>query len=101
LDDLSPKYDPSTMSLFRETQNGHSYHVIHMNDRPAMELSPTTVAPGSYFVMGDNRDDSLDSRYWGFVTREKFLGKAGFIWFSFDKDNPPWLRLSRFFTMLN
>lgn len=100
LEDLAPKYEPEKMSLFKETYNGHSYYVAHMNDRPAMEMPATTVPPGAYFVMGDNRDDSQDSRYWGFVAREKFLGKAGFIWFSFDKDHAPWLRFSRFFTKL-
>lgn len=41
-----------------------------------------TVPTRSYFVMGDNRDDSLDSRYWGFVPRENIQGKPLFVWFS-------------------
>jgi len=42
------------------------------------------VPPGSYFAMGDNRDSSLDSRYWGFVPRENIIGKPLVIYWSFD-----------------
>jgi len=62
-----PVYDRARQMLAEHVQNG--------------EL---VVPPDSYFAMGDNRDNSLDSRYWGFVPRENIIGKPLLIFWSYD-----------------
>jgi signal peptidase I len=52
------------------------------------EYGPVTVPAGQYFMMGDNRDNSQDSRYWGFLPLSYVKGRALFIYFSIDDGTP-------------
>jgi len=61
--------------------------------QPGTQVDEFVVPQGHYFVIGDNRDNSLDGRYWGFVPEENLVGEAVAIWMSFDfeRDESDWL----------
>jgi signal peptidase I len=74
------------------TDNGSAAEAL-LGEGPAFE---TTVPAGSYFMMGDNRDNSEDGRAWGFVPEDNLVGKATRIWFNWDlkrTGGPLWSRL--------
>jgi signal peptidase I len=82
--------DPSTDSYHPSMDWQRSY-LLHPDDanryRPTRDnWGPVVVPPESFFVMGDNRDQSLDSRYWGFVPRDSIKGRAVMLYFSWDRN---------------
>jgi signal peptidase I len=58
---------------------------------PRDYFGPLKVPPGQYLMMGDNRDHSYDSRFWGLVDRDEVEGRAMFIYWSWDSDSNGWL----------
>ncbi len=96
-------FDPDSMryaKAFREQLGGKTFDTLNDDDRPAfvpgasdfpykdhcnytVEGVVCKVPAGHYFMMGDNRDNSLDSRYWGFVPEANIVGKAFFVWMNF------------------
>ncbi|MHC4656931.1 MAG: signal peptidase I [Planctomycetota bacterium] len=88
--------------LATENLDGCTHAVMSIPSvRAIRSFGPVTVPADHYFVMGDNRDNSKDSRHFGFVQRQAIVGKARGVIVSFDITDKYQPRLKRFFDSLN
>ena len=86
--------------IFEETLKGRRHPVlVAAGPSVTQDFGPITVPAGSYFMMGDNRDESFDSRFWGFVDLKAVNGKAFIIYWSWDVTKPL-LSIDRFSSII-
>lgn len=84
------------VAKYKENLNGVIHDIFIRADIPAVDFD-IVVPEGNYFMMGDNRDDSADSRYWGFVPDNYLRGKAFLVWMSWNSktDNIRWSKIGK------
>jgi signal peptidase I len=92
-DDYFPKGE--LLTPWSKAIKDEHFQFLLIDGKPLSEWTEYTLTQNYYWAMGDNRDDSLDSRYWGYIPENNILGEALFTYFSLDLDSwiPRWDRI--------
>lgn len=96
--------NPEAFDIYLERDLGTHRRVIFQKKREEQNFGPLVVPPGEVFLLGDNRDASDDSRYWGTVPTDQIYGKVLFVWLSLNwqkrwaGDRYPSIRWERLFS---
>jgi signal peptidase I len=99
--DEIPMNQHSQYGFYSESIDGTSHPVLTMPWRPSFRsFESETIPPGYYFVMGDNRDNSFDSRGFGLVQRQSIIGRATAVVASLNPEEHYFPRWHRFLTRL-
>jgi len=99
--DPTPGEGMGNSYCLKEDLQGVKHSVmLHPETQSRRSFNSITIPPGHYFMMGDNRDNSTDSRYFGFVKRDRIVGRAIDVVISLDINNKYRPRWERFFSRL-
>ena len=101
--DSSPKrqsFNWLKSDAYYESNHGKRY-IVNISEDSVAAKGSFTIPDGFLFVMGDNRNQSLDSRFWGLLPKENVLGKPIAIWWSIEPGIKPWIRWNRVFSWIS
>jgi len=102
---MTVKLTLKSLPLYKRIIRNYEHNTLVIKGDKIMingkETTSYTFKQDYFWMMGDNRHNSQDSRYWGFVPEDHLVGKAVFVWFSKDPDYGTGVRWDRLFTLVH